>query len=143
MTTYRYYSAAVILSALWIPVLRVFLLTQRLPWSAMPLFVVAGVITAGLYRKLVVGAEGFANIMYGATIPFIAAEIFAMICVVAGFVASALPSSRPSDPFMSVLLIFFVPLAALKAAYVVVPFGILVQFLMRWAGSEPRQEVRQ
>jgi hypothetical protein len=134
-----YYTVAVVLSLAWWPVLQLNLNMRKLLWAGalesnmaiqLLLFAVTGLLVAGLFRSAILRAKGGWNLLLGAVLPFVGAEIFA-------FLLGVYSGGREMAVGM-----FWAPLFTLQAFYVVIPFGVGAQFAMRWAGGGPLESER-
>ena len=131
-----YYGAAVLVSACWYPALR--LAPQlREAMEALELgtheligmLVIAGVATAALFRKRITCASGLKSLSLGALLPFLAMLLF----VSSMLLYKGIRGRHGGGDVPAALA--YAPVFTLMGAYVVVPMGILSQFVMRWVGS--------
>lgn len=86
------------------------------------MFAGAGLTTAVLFRRLIIRTRGAWNMIVGAALAFVTAEIFCVILV------AYHTAKGNSDVWHAVL---WGPLFAAQAFYVVVPLGIGTQWVMR------------
>jgi len=143
--SWLYISAALATSVAWYPVL--LLLPQHrkaivpggfLEFSIGGIFLflgIAGLCVALCWRNKISKAEGWTNVALGASLPYVGAFIF---CVL---VSLAMAGKRGNFGEF-IVLPFWGILYSLAGFYVIVPYGIACQYIMRWAGRYNQQADR-
>jgi len=144
-TSCIYIITAVGTSAIWYPVL-LLLPTHRkailpggfleFPVLGTLLFLgIAGLSVALCWRRKIVNAEGWINVVLGVSLPYVGAIIFFAL------VSLAMAGSRGNFGEFFVLP-FWGLLYSLAGFYVIIPYGIACQYILRWAGRYNQQADR-
>lgn len=96
---------------------------------------IAGVMLAILFRRFIVAAEGWANLIAGAVLPYVG-------CLFFTFLLSIVNGVRTGDFGEVFVLPVWGLLYSLAGFYLIVPYGIACQYAMRAAGRcEPRRSL--
>ena len=132
----KYYAVAVIVSLLWWPLLQLAPNMRRILGGPgvlevgtvvqLLLFAAAGLVTAFLFRRAISTARGVRSVVLGIVLPFVAAEAFCISLVIYHSVIGT------SDVWHAV---FWGPVMAVGAFYVVIPLGIATQYIMQRVGG--------
>ena len=132
----RYYFLAVVVSLLWwpllqiAPIMREFLGTRSVleigVVAQLVMFAIAGLTTAVAFRWAIVRSRGIWNAIVGIGLAFVTAEIFSIILVI----YHTIMGNR--DVWSAVM---YGPMFAAHAFYVVMPLGVVTQWVMQKVGT--------
>ena len=96
--------------------------------EAMVLLQFGGLLTAVVFRRWIISARGWGNLLRGMILPFIAGYTFIIAMLFYKSVAVGLGGGDIGTSLV------YGPWFMLTAWYVVFPMGLLCQFVMKWAG---------
>ena len=137
----QYYGGAALLNACWYPVLllplqlreALYALELTVPEKIL-LLELAGLSTAAVFRNAIIGARGLNCLVLGAILPF-----FGMLVFVVAMLMYMGVQGRLGGGDIGLSLVYG-PVFTLMGAWVVVPMGIISEFVMRWLGRQIRAE---